>query len=104
MFYVINDYEAATREGLVDTVNCALEKTRNCAELDVVPYTEKGKPSKKYKPFRVKVFNAPEWHSVWVYGLDSCAYNCGQFLHDYFESKGVLVVWRGDGSIYDYQF
>lgn len=94
MYYVINACEAVTREGLCDTVCRALESKNERVVLDVVPFTEKDKPSKKYKPFRIQVF--PWQRAIFVNGMDSCAHRCGAVLQNALDSDDVLVIFTGD--------
>lgn len=95
MYYVVNDVEAATREGLADTVRRALDEGFTCLDLDVVPYTEKGKPSEKYMPFKIRVFNYPrDWQEVWVYGFDKHAYFCAVAMREPLENNGIPVFFK----------
>ena len=95
MFYVINDCEAVAGDWLHASVMRALEKNRTCLDLEAVPYTEKGEPSKKYKPFKIRVFNrSSEWQEIWVYGLDKHAYYCTRVMCERLESKGIPVFFK----------
>lgn len=102
MYYVVDGHEAATCEGLCNTIRRAQNVNWTRVVLDVVPYTEKGNPSKKYKPFRVQVFNYPHFTDVWVHGEDSCAYKCAVMLKGYMELDGIAVVFKGDEPIYNF--
>lgn len=93
MYYVVNACEAATRDGLVNTVRCALETNSERVVLDVVPFTEKDAPSKKYKPFMIRIF--PRQKAIFVNGVDSCAHKCGAALQKSMDSDDILVIFTG---------
>lgn len=94
MFYVINDKEAVACDWLFSPVRRVVEKKHTCTDLDVVPYTEKGEPSKKYKPFRIRVFNYPDYSEVWVYGLDKYAYYCAREMQEHLEKDEIAVFFK----------
>lgn len=104
MYYVVEGHEAATREGLVNTVRRAFERIDRCNPdgfgewMEVVPFTEKGRASVRYKKFTIHVNIRGGNKTIFIYGDDSLSYKVYDYIRlyaTYFNDINASVYYIG---------
>ena len=91
MYYVVNGVEAATMEGIVNTINRMFDRiNRRNPEglgewLEVIPFTEKGTPSTRYNKFtiHVNIYNGDK--TIFIYGGDSLSHKVYSYTRNEYE-------------------
>lgn len=73
MRYMVEHYGLNSEKDIAVIVDYALACHECDGWLDVTPWTESGRPSRKYRGFTIHVTSLYGRPAVCVYGCDSCA-------------------------------